>query len=196
MNPLRRLVSALLPLLPLAVASHPASAQLSLYGTYSGVRTGNSINGNASGVNAGYTYGSNWNSGFGGGLTVTVLPLGPLSLGIDLRGSSSAGSPGADTALAGIKLGAHVPLIGLKPYLQASGGWVRTRLPLSTLRANDTTDFAAYEVLGGLDLPFLPHLDLRLVEIGAGQGRYLSGPDSTAPNISLLTVNTGLVLHF
>lgn len=168
-----------------------ARAQVSIYGTFSPIRVSNTANGNV--------YNSYWDRGFGGGVSLTVLPLGPVSLGIDLRGSTTPGNSGTDTAMAGLKLGVRVPLISLKPYVQASGGYLRTRTSVGlggVVTANSSYGFATYEILGGLDSGILPHVDLRLIEIGAGQGKNISGPASGLADISILTLNTGLVLHF
>ncbi|GAC1655358.1 MAG: hypothetical protein NVS9B15_16160 [Acidobacteriaceae bacterium] len=169
----------------------PGRAQVSVYGTFSPIRISTSANGNV--------YGSYWDRGFGGGVTLTVLPLGPLSLGLDLRGSTTPGSSGTDTALGGLKLGLRVPLISLKPYIQASGGYLRTRTSVGVgniAGATSNYGFGVYEIMGGLDTAIFPHVDLRLIEIGAGQGKNISGPTSGLADISILTVNTGVVLHF
>lgn len=196
-NASRRLLLHAAPMLAVLVAaSSTARAQISIYGTFSEDRVSNAVNGTAPG--SGYTYGSFSNPGFGGGITLTVLPLGPVSLGLDLRGSAHTGTPGDDTALGGVKLAVHLPLISLKPYLQASGGYLRTRTPavVNLAPITATRGFAVYEILGGIDTRLLPLLDLRIIEIGAGQGTQISGPNSDAGKPSLLTINTGLVFHF
>ncbi|GAC1650485.1 MAG: hypothetical protein NVS9B15_10100 [Acidobacteriaceae bacterium] len=189
---LRRLrLPAVFALLLLLADVLPGRAQVSIYGTFSPIRISNTANGNV--------YGSYWDKGFGGGVTLTVLPLGPLSLGLDLRGSTTTGSSGTDTALGGLKLGLRVPLIALKPYVQASGGYLRTRTSVglgSMAGATSKYGFGVYEVMGGVDTAIFPHIDLRLIEIGAGQGKNISGPTSGLADISILTVNTGVVLHF
>lgn len=175
-------------LLTLALAFDSAAhAQISLYGTFSDTRLSNNVDGST---------GTYWNPGFGAGISVTTLPLGPVSLGLDLRGSSRSGTPGDDTVLAGLKLGARVPFIAFKPYIEAVGGYVRARTPAQAglTSTTATRGFGAYEILGGIDTPLLSHLDLRMIEIGGGQGIQISGP--TSSNISLLTINTGLVVHF
>jgi hypothetical protein len=100
--------------------------------------------------------------------------------------------------MAGLKLGFHPPLIRLKPYIQASGGYVATRtVNVSTGSAGGTFEnkYAAWEVLGGVDIPLAPFFDFRVIELGGGTGVNAFG-SSNQPNISLFTVNTGLVLHF
>jgi hypothetical protein len=184
-------LAALLLLLPSS-----ARAQLvSVYGTFSAARSSNVVNGNTFGLNPTFTYGSYWSEGFGGGATFSPLHLGPLSLGLDVRGS---GSSKADTAMAGIKAGVKLPFLPLRPYVEAAGGYLRTKIPVTVglAPATDTTGYYAYEVLGGLDYTVLPHIDVRLVEIGGGQGSYESGPNANIPSVSLFTVNSGVVIRF
>ena len=53
-----------------------------------------------------------------------------------------------------------------------------------------TNHYAVYEVLGGVDLPWVKFVDFRLIEIGAGSSF------GSSPNPSFYTVNSGLVVHF
>jgi len=149
-------------------------------------------------------YANFWTSGIGGGLTFNFLPMGPVKLGFDFRGSTRPGTAGSDTALAGLKVAFNPPVIHLKPYIQASGGYVATRTlnlstnptnPSQTVGGTFTNQYAAWEILGGIDVPVAPILDLRLLEIGGGSGTNILGTTGT-PNISLFTFNSGIVLHF
>ena len=187
----------------LMLASHAAPAQiLSVYGTFSPTHVSNVQTGDIYTV-SGYQeqYASFTSTGFGGGVTFGLVPLGPLRLGFDVRGSSKPGINGADTAMGGIKLGVHVPLFRVKPYIQGSVGYLATRtnnvstVPYSTQPAGGTAgnQYFAYEILGGLDYPLIHFVDLRLIEIGGGQGLNIFGTNS---NASLFTINTGIVLHF
>lgn len=187
----------------LAVAS--AHAQVALYVTsssdhLSSVSTGLALSGGT--YQEQYT--SFWTSGIGGGVTLNFLPLGPVKLGFDLRGSTRPGTIGADTAMGGFKVGFNPPLIHLKPYVQVSGGYVATRTvnistspsnPGQTVGGTFNNQYAAWEVIGGIDYPLVKFVDLRLVEVGGGSGLSILGSTST-PNISLFTINTGIVLHF
>ena len=186
------------------LASHAAHAQIiSIYGTFSPTHVSNVQTGSVS-TSSGYQeqYTSFTSSGFGGGVTFGVLPIGPVRLGFDLRGSSKPGIGGADTAMGGIKLGIHLPIIRLKPYVQGSFGYLATRTTNVSTTGNSsqpvggtfTNQYAAYEVLGGVDYPLAPFIDLRLIEIGGGQGLNIFG--SAVSNASLFTVNTGVVVHF
>ena len=193
------LVLALAALLSLV---YPASAQIvSVYGTFSPIHISNAVTGNTTGLNSTYTTGSYWAEGIGGGVTLTPFHLGPASLGLDIRGSKAWGQQSADTLLVGVKVGVDPPVLPIKPYIQASGGYLGSRAtilygPAGIAGTSPNQGFWAYEILGGLDYKFVPHVDLRLIEIGGGQGYYRSGATVNPPNISLLTVNTGVVLHF
>ena len=184
----------------LMLASHAAHSQvLSIYGTFSPTHVGNVETGSVA-TNSGYQeqYTSFTSTGFGGGVTFGVIPAGPLRLGFDLRGSSKPGINGADTAMGGVKLGLHLPLLRLKPYIQGSVGYLATRTTNVSTSGNSSTQvggtfgnqYLAYEVLGGVDVPIAPFIDVRLIEIGGGQGLAISLSSSSA-NASLFTVNTG-----
>ena len=196
---------AALPLLLLTgslFTSSRAHGQVTAYVTFSpthlsGVRDGNTAN-----PSAGNTYATTsfWTPGVGGGVTLTVLPLGPVKLGLDLRGSTKPGTNGSDTAMLGVKLGANLPLVRFKPYVQASGGYLgtRTRIASGARAGTAASDrFIAYEVLGGVDYSLVPFFDWRLIEVGGGRG-YNIGSATNAGNyqVTLFTINTGLVFHF
>jgi hypothetical protein len=173
----------------ISVCAAGASAQaVSVYVTSSSARFSNS----PTGIQGQTT--SFWTSGVGGGLTFNVVPVGPVRVGVDIRGSTRPGTNGADTAMGGVRLGIKPPLLAIKPYLQASGGYVATR---SRALGGGTLEnqYVAWEVLGGLDFPLVPFFDLRLIEVGGGNGYRMPGTSGT-PNVSLFTVNTGLVFHF
>ena len=193
----------LLPLLVLALVTAAHSQVFSAYATFSGTDVFGLVNGNTGNVISGYhtTTTSHLSPGIGGGVTLGVLPIGPVHLGFDLRGSTKPGNDGADLVLAGPRLALKLPVIRLKPYVQASGGYLRTRTTLvnSGLPAGTqlTAQYGAWEALGGVDIPLLPVLDLRLIEVGGGKAYEFSaaGVNGTY-TVSLFTVNSGLVLHF
>lgn len=178
----------------------PLHAQVfSVYATSSSNRFSNVLTGTLfppAGAQPQYT--SFWTSGIGGGVTFNFLPVGPVRLGLDLRGSTRPGTTGADTAMAGLKLTLNPPLLRIKPYIQGSGAYIDTRTPnVSTGSAGSTfnNQYAAWEVMGGLDIPLIHFVDLRLVEVGGGRGVNILG-SSSAPQISLLSINSGIVVHF
>ena len=183
-----------------------AHAQVALYVTSSSDHLSSVATGSVYTGGSGYQeqYASFWTSGIGGGVTLNFLPLGPVKLGIDFRGSTRPGTVGADTGMAGIRLGFNPPLLRIKPYIQASGGYVGTRTvnissspnnPSQPVGGTFNNKYAAWEVLGGIDLPLVHFVDFRMIEVGGGAGLSIPGSSST-PNISLFTIDTGLVLHF
>ena len=204
---MRRLL--LLAALALAPVAH---AQIfSVYGTYSPAHFSNVATGSVLSGTATYTeqYASYWANGFGGGVTFGILPIGPVRIGLDLRGSTKPGTVGADTAFAGIKVGVKAPLIPIRPYVQISGGYVATRTNnISTLTSGAinstvggtfTNKYAAFEGIAGVDYHLVPFIDLRLIEIGAGKGYDTGinfGTTNTQGTLTLFTVNTGIVVHF
>ena len=193
---MRRLIAIAALFLLSAVAAQAQAVSIyatSSSGRYTNVQTGSVLTG--SGYQEQYT--NFWASGIGGGVTFNFLPVGPVKLGFDFRGSTRPGTAGADTAMAGFRVAFNPPLIHLKPYVQASGGYVGTRTVNLTqgVGGTFTNKYAAWEILGGVDVPLAPVLDLRLIELGGGTGMTV-GLSSSTPNISLFTVNTGVVLHF
>ena len=188
-----------LPILALLLAAPLAHAQIvSVYGTFAPVHLSNLVNGSTSTGAASTT--SQWNPGFGVGATFNVLPLGPVRLGLDIRDSEKTGNNSSALILAGPRLDVHLPLLRFHPYIEAAGGYLRTRTslvnsPLPT-GTQETANFAAYEILGGIDYRAVPFFDLRLIEIGGGQGYSFSGSAGTGNNVSLFTVSTGVVFHF
>jgi hypothetical protein len=190
----------LLPALLLALTTAAAHAQVSLYVTssnahFSGVETGDAL------TSSGYQeqYATFWSSGIGGGVSLTFLPLGPVKVAFDLRGSTHPGTVGSDTAFGGIKVGINPPGLHLKPYIQASGGYIDTRTvnvstnPSQTVGGTFDNKYAAWEILGGIDYPIVHFVDLRLIEVGGGQALGILANGS---NPSLFTINSGIVLHF
>ena len=191
-----------LPLLALALAPAAHAQILSVYATYSPTRFSNVLTGttlNPQGTT--YSYASPWTNIIGGGITVGLLPIGPVHIGLDIRGSSHPNTVGSDTAMAGIRIGFKPPLLLIKLYVQASGGFVATRSynvgTGALVNGTFNNHYAAYEIIGGVDHKLLPILDLRIIEFGVGK-RYNTGISfsKSQPNINILTLNSGMVLHF
>ena len=203
------LVLALAVLAP-AVLAPAAHAQIfEAYATFSPTHAGNVQTGS---ILSGGVYSNQYTSFFvpavGGGVTLNFLPLGPIRIGFDLRGSTKPGTNGIDTGLVGLKLAIKPPLLHIKPYLQASGGYVGTRTTNVSTVSNGTTTttggtfnnhYAAFEGLAGLDVPLAPFFNFRVVEFGVGKG-YNTGPTlasiSTSNTLTFYTISTGLVFHF
>jgi hypothetical protein len=190
---MRRIVmfAAFVFLVPAAVP-----AQTSIYITSSSAHLSNVEAGELpSGSGYQEQYSSFWTSGVGGGVTLSFLPLGPVKLGFDFRGSTRPGTPGADTAMVGVKLGFSPPALRVKPYLQASGGYLASRSVNVANLGTFNNKYVGWEILGGIDYPLVKLLDVRMIELGGGTAVSLPGFGS-GPSISLFTINAGLVLHF
>ncbi|MGP8260193.1 MAG: hypothetical protein ACLQM6_09620 [Acidobacteriaceae bacterium] len=175
------------------VAAH---AQVSVYVTDSSIHLSNVATGIpfVPGFVSQQQYTSYWASGVGGGVTFDFLPLPIFSLGLDLRGSTKPGTVGADYAMVGLKLGMHPPVLRIKPYVQASAGYLGTRTFSTSVPVGSTNNgtYITWEILGGIDFPLMHFIDLRAIELGGGQGI----DTGSGSNASLFTVNTGLVAHF
>jgi hypothetical protein len=194
---IRLLVAAVV----LCLALPLACAQVAVYGTFSanhlsGVDTGASFTSTGLQTNTD----SFFANGFGAGVTLNFLHLGPARLGFDLRGSVDSGTPSAKTFLGGVKLELHPIHTHIKPYVQFSAGYLQTQ---TSFRGTDppgptvTNKYGAYEVIGGLDYSLHRFVDLRVVEIGVGRTfdpsiEFLN----TADNATLFTINAGIVVHF
>jgi hypothetical protein len=197
---MRRILPLLLALLATVTAHSQAVA---IYGTFSPAHLSNVETGAVYSATSGYVNQttSYWSSGFGGGVTVNFLPIGPLRIGFDLRGSVKPGSIGANYALFGVKVGVHPPVLKIRPYGQFSVGYLSSSTTNVSTPAGQTTGtiggtfgnkYAAWEIMGGLDYPLLSHLDVRVLELGGGGALSIGG--SYKP--TLFTVNSGLVVHF
>lgn len=190
----------LLPLLAVFVLGlvRPASAQFGVYATFKGQRLGGVACPSfaAPCANNGgrvQPYGGN----FGG--FYDFRNVGPVRLGVDVRGDvlssnkrgdSSAGGVGLVreyAVLAGVRGSVRTPISWLHPYAEVAGGYTRnnsngvytTTTNTNTVTGLSTTsvffnpevysNYALLEGFVGLDIRILPNLDLRAVELGAGE---------------------------
>lgn len=148
-----------------------------------------------------YTRYSASNSGalnyVGGGVGVydDLVHLGPLSLGLDLRGDLSSESKlYYRSLLGGVRVAFRVPLVSLRPYVQGSIGVGGTKPKDSFAVGISNAHYSnklTYEGLVGADLGVLPHVDWRVIELGGGKQ---SDRGSGAPTLFLLS--TGIVVRF
>ena len=188
---------AFLLLLPL-VALSAVAQRIAFYATYSLTHAGNAESGitqTANGTQNQYTTLNS--SGYGGGVTLNIFRLPGLALGLDTHGATRTGIGNIDQALFGLKLSATKPLVHIKPYVGAGAGFMKTRARNAsnvpqyvTPDSAFTTHYDFYQVFGGLDYPYKKVLDFRLIEVGGGSSFGMP------QNISVFTVNTGVVLHF
>lgn len=132
---------------------------------------------------------------FGGtfGLYAEFAHLGPVRFGVDGRFFAQSGS-NSNTygnklhgGLGGARLAFKLPLVPIKPYVQGEIGDTFTNYGT---QPNNSTAFT-YQVQGGIDFTFFPHLDGR-VEYGGGQ---MDGVYSGTTQ-SLQQGGAGLVVRF
>jgi hypothetical protein len=159
-------------------------------------------------------YASFFTSGFGGGLTAHVVSIGPASIALDLRGSSSGGSQSMASLFGGVQVAYNRRPFGLRPYIQYSYGifsttavaadpYVDTAIcifcqPVYVLQPSTrTTDYRGQEVFAGIDYRLASFVDFRAIEFGIGTGHGSNAFIGTPiTNPTLFNINTGLVLHF
>jgi hypothetical protein len=178
--------SWLIVLLGIAIAA-PAHAQIGVYGKLDAVR----LNAASPGVAASTT----WYYGPGAGIYDDFLHLGPISLGADLRGDYLWGNEQQyRSALFGLRLAAKPPILPIKPYVQGSVGVGGASHGGLNGSGSIFSNKFQYQVLGGLDYTFFPHLDLRLVEVGYGRMSGISS-SGVAPEATLFTLSAGLAIR-
>lgn len=179
------------------LSSIAVRAQLGVYGTVTGERMGGFTCTDAQGMCASSggvvrPYGATF------GAYYDFRSIGPVRLGVDLRGSVLNSNKSATTyasstdavrqyaVLGGVRGEFKMPVRWLRPYAQVSAGYGRTNAA-STV----PTQYAQYtQVQGfvGADIPLLPMLDLRAIELGAGE---IFGPSSH----SIQSIGIGVVFH-
>ncbi len=195
-NKLRALMIALLLT---AAAASCAAQRVAFYATYSFTRAGNVEDGitqTATGLQN--QYGTLNSSGFGGGATLYLFHLPGIAVGLDTRGATRTGLGNVDEALFDVKLSATKQLFHVKPYIGGGGGFMKTRArnvsdPASGFTDTDdsfTTHYDYYQGFAGLDYPLKKVLDVRLIEVGVGSSFGMP------QNESVITINSGIVLHF
>lgn len=172
-------------------------AQLGVYGTVTGERMGGFTCTDPRGVcaSSGGTvrpYGGSF------GAYYDFRSIGPVRLGVDLRGSVLNSNKSATTytsstdavrhyaVLGGVRGEFHTPFRWLYPYAQVSAGYGRTNAA-STL-VTQYSNYTQVQGFVGADVPLLPMLDLRAIELGAGE---VFGPSSH----SIQSIGIGVVFH-
>ncbi len=177
-----------------------ARAQTSVYGTVSvehvtGIQCLQTICGSGDGT-------TNPLGGFGGGW-YDFHSIGPVRLGIDVRAGSTVGNKNAATyfntarprvfsVLGGVRASLGTPIFHLHPYVEGAVGLAKSNV---TIPEDATTGQVVYHSgiqyrgFAGVDLPLLPALDFRVVELGAGSLRNLGN------NYPIESISSGLVLH-
>ena len=180
-----KLFAILAALLLAPLFASAAHAQVGVYGILSATRVSNPSSAQSNtygGTNTGY-----WTTGGGGGVYYDAIHLGPVSLGLDLRGTSASK---AKTILGGVRVAAHPPILPIKPYIEGLVG----RTTTTNIYNNSAADFT-YQFVGGIDYTIIPHLDFRAIEIGGGS---IPTGISTAPvgTRTVVTISSGIAVHF
>jgi len=145
--------------------------------------------------------------------------VGPVRLGVDLRGgdfhsNKSATSfgggkntTGFDNGLVGLRGSFHTKYSWLSPYAQISVGYARSNatepfgspntLPTQALQPRYEDNFLMYEGFVGVDIHVFPLIDLRPVELGIGNmNRFGTGGvgDGTS-SVGVKSIGAAIVFH-
>jgi hypothetical protein len=175
-------------LLALTAIAASAHAQIGIYGKFdaTNLSTGNGDQYETPG----------WYYGGAAGVYDDFVHLGPIGLGLDLRGNLLAGNQQKyRSALVGLRLAVNPPILPIRPYIQGSVGLGSTsHSGLEGAGTNYSNKFQ-YLVLGGVDYTIFPHLDWRVAELGYGRMSGISSSGS-APTVNLFTIGSGLVVRF
>ena len=185
---------ALLPTVLVVLAlSASAWAQTSIYGTVTVDHvTGIKCQQASCGSNDGTI---NPLGGFGG-ISHDLRFLGPFRLGVDVRGGSVIGNknaaiyassprPRVYSVLGGVRASSRAPIFHVTPYLEGLVGYGRSSFNGTGLYSSGVE----FHGVAGVDLPLLPALDFRVVELGAG------GVHNAGSNYPLESISSGLVFH-
>jgi hypothetical protein len=185
---MNRITLTIISLAILALSASSATAQLGIYGEYSGTRI------------PGYSFAGTttaWYQGFSAGAYDNLLHAGPVQLGLDLRGGYAKGSShGYRNFLIGPRLAVKPPLLPIRPYIQAAIGF--GGVAQNGLAGSDTQHYSnklQYGFIGGLDYTLVPHIDLRLVEVGYLRMSAVSSSSATDSALNLTTIGAGLVVR-
>ena len=195
-------------LLLLAIATFAtatAHAQLGVYGTFTAQRLGN-LKSSPEATDPSAVNNDVSPLGGTGGIYYDFFKIGPVKLGADLRGSivttkrgaftnANGGGARINSALFGVRAVFNAPVFHsvLKPYLQASAGVGSTNYGL-LYGSNGVSLHTNFEYMGfvGVDIPLLPVMDFRLVELGMGG---LNPFGTNSHNYPLQSVSSGVVFH-
>ena len=137
--------------------------------------------------------------GMAGGVDLRLFSGAGVRVAAEARGATRPGLTGSmDNALFALKIGAHAPVLHVKPYVEGGAGFMSAHTAnvsdAASARMTTTGSFASHfdivEGFAGVDYPVGRFVDLRLIEVGAGSSM------GATPNTSIFSVNTGVVLHF
>ncbi len=193
----------LLPLFALVIlfGSTAARAQIGVYATVTGERITGITCLDPSGQCAAtggvvHPYGAT----FGG--YYDFRNVGPVRLGLDVRGGVLSANKSAQSyqasgslirhysALGGVRASLATPIKYIRPYGEVAFGYGKTNAAgYSVLTGiNSYSNYTQAEGLLGVDVPVLPYLDIRAIEFGAGA---LFGSNTH----SFQSIGAGVVFH-
>jgi hypothetical protein len=124
--------------------------------------------------------------------------IGPMRLGVDLRGGVLNSNKSATTyassvdlvrqysALGGLRGEFKTPFSWLHPYAQISAGLMHSNAASTAFSTYQ--NYTQLQGFAGADVTLLPILDLRAIEVGAGEA---FGPSSH----SIQSIGIGVVFH-
>ena len=187
-----------LALLVFLFSSVVARAQVGVYGTVTGERFGGFQCQLTTGCAAPNGVAKPYGAAFGG--YYDFRSIGPIRLGVDVRGSVLNSNKSAVTnnssidfvrhysALGGVRAEFRTPLKWLHPYGQISAGLGRSNAAFVNNNPEFYQNFTQVQGFAGADISILPVLDLRAIELGAGEA---FGPSSH----SIQSIGIGVVFH-
>jgi hypothetical protein len=145
--------------------------------------------------------------------------VGPVLLGLDLRGgafhsnksaTSAAGgtnATGFDYGLVGVRGSFHTHYSWLSPYVQVSAGYARSNatLPFGATTLNGSgaptarteDNFLMYEGFAGIALHVFPVIDLRPIEVGIGNMNRFGGSATVdgPASVGVKSIGAAIVFH-
>jgi hypothetical protein len=177
---MRRTALLSIHLILFAVAAGSAKAQLGIYGEFNATHDPTI---------------AGWYRGFTGGAYDNFLHVGPVGIGLDLRGAYATGNQyGYRNFLIGPRLEVKPPLLPIKPYIQASVGVGGNEYNGTSRLQTHYSDKLQYGFIGGLDYVLIPHVDIRVAEVEYLRMSAVTG-GAPSPAINLVTVGAGVVLR-
>jgi hypothetical protein len=164
----------------LVITAGSAKAQVGLYGEFNATHDP-SI--------------STWYRGFTAGAYGNFIHVGPVGVGLDLRGAYATGNQyGYRNFLIGPRVEVKPPRLPIRPYLQASVGAGGNEYNGNTRLQTHYSSKLQYGFIGGVDYLLTHHVDLRVAEVEYLRMSAVTG-GAPSPAINLVAVGAGVVLR-
>ena len=177
---MKRNILIVVAALAFVILSRPLKAQAGIYGMFDATHDG--------AVSA-------WYKGFTLGGYDNFLNAGPVHAGIDIRGSFESGSQyHYRNFLIGPRVQVRPPVLPINPYIQGEIGFGGSRYTGTSPLGTHYSNKFQYGVIGGLEYTVLPHIDVRLPEIGYLKMSAVSGTRNP-PAVNLVSVGFGIVVR-